>query len=223
VVSSTLSESLTMGSQSLGARVSWQGPVKHIGGSSRGIRGRPPAPRWSECELREFRARIDELMEMVRYSPEELDYVLKYSPLGRMTRQILGGRRPSRPYVEKFGRLEAEPPPPKPQWLPRAPKVLTGEAIPAFMVETERRECLACVALQAEGEEVKQVHFFPGHPRQVVHTRCRTAWRRRRRWFRKCKELRCAHLTMLEGSQIPVCESEDVCHLRRRGWAESDG
>jgi hypothetical protein len=77
-------------------------------------------------------------MEMVSYSPEELDYVLGYSARGRMTRQILRGRQPSRPYAEKFGRLEAEPPPPKPEWLPQAPKVLTGEAIPAFMVETGR-------------------------------------------------------------------------------------
>ena len=150
-----------------------------VGGRSSG--GRPRLPPWSERELREFRARVHKLMEMVSYSPEELDYALGYSPLGRMTRQILRGRQPSGPYVEKFGRLEEEPPPPKPQWLPRAPKVLTGEAIPAFMVETGRRECLECLALQAEGEEVRQLHFFPGHPRQVVHRHCRKAWRRRRR------------------------------------------
>jgi hypothetical protein len=107
-----------------------------VGRRSRG--GRSRLPPWSERELREFRARIQQLMEMVSYSPEELDYVLGYSARGRMTRQILRGRQPSRPYAEKFGRLEAEPPPPKPEWLPQAPKVLTGEAIPAFMVETGR-------------------------------------------------------------------------------------
>ena len=180
--------------------------------------GRPRLPPWSECELREFRARIQKLMEMVSYSPEELDYVLGYSPRGRMTRQILRGRQPSRPYAEKFGRLEAEPPPPKPEWLPQAPKVLTGEAIPAFMVETERRECLECLALQADRQEVSQLHFFPGHPRQVVHSRCQTAWRRRRRWFRRCEELECEYLAILEGGRVPVCGSDEGCHLRRKPW-----
>jgi hypothetical protein len=160
------------------------------------------------------------LMEMVSYSPEELDYVLGYSPRGRMTRQILRGRQPSRPYAEKFGRLEAEPPPPKPEWLPQAPKVLTGEAIPAFMVETRRRECLECVALQAEGKEVKQLHFFPGHPRQVVHRRCRKDWRRRRRWFRRCEELGCPYLTIVSENGLPTCASRDGCGLRRNPWHE---
>ena len=208
--------------QSIGARVSWATPVEQIAGKWRSSGGRPRLPPWSERELREFRARIHKLMEMVSYSPEELDYVLGYSPRGRMTRQILIGRQPSRPYAEKLGRLEAAPPPPRPEWLPRAPKVLTGEAIPAFMVETRRRECLECVALQAEGEEVKQPHFFPGHPRQVVHARCRNTWRRRRRWFRKCKELGCVYVEILEGSRVPICESHDGCGLRRRGWHEGE-
>lgn len=196
--------------------------MEHIAGGRRSGRGRPRLPPWSERELREFRARVHKLMEMVSYSPEELDYVLGYSPRGRMTRQILRGRQPSRPYAEKFGRLEAEPPPPKPEWVPQAPKVLTGEAIPVFMVETGRRVCLECAALEAEGEQVRQLHFFPGHPRQVVHSRCRKAWRRRRRWFRGCKELGCFYLTILDGSQVPICESQDGCDLRRKGWQEGD-
>jgi hypothetical protein len=176
--------------------------------------------RWSECELREFRARVLRFVEMLSYSPEELDYVLGYSPVGRMTRQILTGRQPSRPYAEKFGRLEEEPPPPKPQWLPRAPKVLTGEAIPVFMVETQRKECLECVAVQAEGKEEVAPHFFPGHPRQVVHSRCRDAWRKRRRWFRRCKELGCRYLTILGEKGTPICESQNHCGLRRKPWHE---
>lgn len=124
-------------------------------------------------------------METLRYSPEELDVALGYSPRGCMTRQILTGRPPSGPYEKEFGKLEADPAPAKPEWIPRAPKILSGEAVPAFMVETGRRECLECLALQAEGREVKHLHFFPGHPRQVVHSRCRKAWRRRRRWFRR--------------------------------------
>jgi hypothetical protein len=197
-------------------------PMEHMAGGRRSSGGRPRLRPWSERELREFRARVQKLIEMVSYSPEELDCVLGYSPLGRMTRQILRGRQPSRPYAEKFGRLEAEPPPPKPEWVPQAAKVLTGEAIPAFMVETERRECLECVALQAEGEEVRQLHFFPGHPRHVVHARCRNAWRRRRRWFRKCKELGCVYLKMLNGVGVPICESHDGCDLRGKGWHEDD-
>ena len=203
---------------SVGARVPWRTPVEHIAGKRRSSGGRPRLPPWSERELREFRARIHKLTEMVAYSPEELDYVLGYSPRGRMTRQILGGRQPSRPYAVKFGRLEAEPPPPKPEWLPQAPKVLTGEAIPAFMVETERRECLECVALQAEGEEVNQLHFFPGHPRQVVHRHCRKAWRRRRRWFRRCEELGCPYMMTLSEGLVPMCESWERCGLRRKPW-----
>lgn len=195
-------------------------PVEQMPEGRRSSGGRPRVAPWSECELRAFRARIHGLLEMVSYSPEELDYVLGYSPRGRMTRQILRGRQPSRPYTEKFGRLEAEPPPPKPEWLPHAPKVLTGEAIPAFMVETRRRECLECMALQAEGEEVNQLHFFPGHPRQVVHRHCRRAWQRRRRWFGRCKALGCVYLTMLEGSEVPICESHDGCDLMRKGWGE---
>lgn len=177
-------------------------------------------PPWSERELREFRVRILKLIAMVSYSPEEMDYVLGYSPRGRMTRQILRGRQPSRTYAEKFRRLEAEPPPPKPEWLPRAPKILTGEAIPLFMVETERRECPECVAVQAEGEEVKQLHFFPGHPRQVVHRHCRKARRRRRRWFRRCGELDCPYLAILSENGLPICESRDGCGLRRNPWHE---
>ena len=161
-------------------------------------------PTWSEPELGKFWARVHKLMEMVGYSPEELDYVLGYSPRGRMTRQILRGRQPSRPYAEKFGLLEADPPPPKPEWLPRAPKVLTGEAVPVFMVETERRECLECMALRAEGQDVSQLHFFPGHPGQVVHSRCQTVWWMRRRWFRRCEELECEYLAILEGGRVPV-------------------
>jgi hypothetical protein len=179
---------------------------------------RPRQASWSESELHEFQERIRELLEMLRYSPEDLDFALGYSPQGCFTRQILRGRQPSRPYAEKLGRLERDPPPPKPEWVPRAPKVLTGEAIPAFMVETGRRECLECLALQAEGKEAKQPYFFPGHPRQVVHTRCRIAWRRRRRWFRRCEELGCPYLMILEGSRVPVCESEDGCQFRRKDW-----
>ena len=182
--------------------------------------GRPRLRLWSEGELQDFRSRALNLLEMIRYSPEELDSALGYSPLGRMTRQILRGRQPSRPYVEKFGRLEIEPPPPKPQWLPRALKVLTGEAIPVFMVEGERKACLECVALQAEGKEV-DVFFFPSHPSQVVHKQCRKSWRRRRDWFRRCEQLRCRHVVIVEGMRAWTCVQQD-CPLRRKPWHEPE-
>jgi hypothetical protein len=124
--------------------------------------GRPRVSPCSERELHAFRGRIEELLGTVSYSPEELDYALGYSPRGRMTRQLPGGRQPSRPYAEKLGRLERNPPSPKPTWTRRAPKILAGEAIPVFMLETEQRRCLECMAVQPEGGDVDQPHFFAG-------------------------------------------------------------
>ena len=181
-------------------------------GAKRG--GRPRVRPWSLWALGDFRERILILLRTVRYSPEELDYVMDYSIQGRMTRQILRGRQPSRPYAEKFAQLEEEPPPAKPQWLPRAPKVLTGEAIPAFMVEAESKACLECVALLAEGHEVDEF-FFPRHPSQVVHRQCRRAWRRRRDWFRRCAQLGCGHMIAIGASR--TCRQE-ACSLRRMVW-----
>jgi len=175
--------------------------------------GRPRVQPWSEGALEQFRKRLRALLSAVRYSPEELDFAMDYSVQGRMTRQILRGRQPSRPYVKKFSRLEAEPPPPKPQWLPRAPKVLTGEAIPASMVEGERKACLECAARALEGQDVDEF-FFPRHPNQVVHRQCRKAWRRRRDWFRRCEELGCDH----GGSRARTCHQE-ACSLRRTAWS----
>jgi hypothetical protein len=195
-------------------------------------RGRLRVRRWSEEELRVFRERLAALLDGIRYSPEELDYTMDYSPQGRMTRQILRGRQPSRPYVEKFGRLEGEPPPPKPEWLPRAPKVLTGEAIPASIVEGGRQTCLECLAREREGEEV-DVAFYPAHPSQVVHRQCRRAWRRRRDWFRRCEELGCPHVVRIGTTRARTCRSTivvdskgparfsgDGCTLRRKRWGE---
>ncbi len=110
--------------------------TKKVGTATKKGWGQPRVSPWSERELREFRGRILDLVERVSYNPEELGYTLGQSPRGRKTRQILRGREPSRPYAEKFGQLEANPPPPKPEWLPPAPESLTGEAIPLFMVET---------------------------------------------------------------------------------------
>lgn len=183
---------------------------------------RPRQTSWGESEVEEFGERIRSLLEILGYGPEDLDLALGYSPRGCLTRQILRGRQPSRPYAEKPGKLEADPAPPKPGWLPPAAKVLTGEARPAFMVETGRRECVECLSLQAEGEEVDQVHFFAGHPWQVVHTRCRKSWRRRRRWFRVCERPDCSYLTIWKGSGVPICESQDRWGLSRKGWNEAD-
>jgi len=186
------------------------------GGRRRNTRGRPRQAPWSERELCEFQSGIRRLLETLGYSPEELDVALGYSPRGCMTRQILRGRPPSGPYAEKLRRLEADPPPSKPEWVPRAPKILTGEGLPAFMAEAGPRECVGCLALQAEGEEVEQLHFFAGHPRHKVHSRCRDAWWRRRRWFRTCAELECPYLTILLGDRLPICESRDGWGLRRK-------
>ncbi len=55
-----------------------------------------------------------------------------------------------------------------------------------------------------------------------MYARCRSAWRGRRRWCRRCEELDCFDLTILEGSQVPICESHNGCDLRRKGWHEGD-
>jgi len=198
--------------------------------------GRARVRLWSEEELRRFRNRIIALLNEVRYSPEELDYTMDYSPLGRMTRQILTGRQPSRPYVEKFHKLEAQPPPPKPEWLPRPPKVLTGETIPAVMIEGKRTACLECLARREENEEVDEF-FFPRHPSQVVHRQCRKTWRRRRDWFRRCEQLGCEWVMSVNGTRAKTCGrwsiivdwrgptrlSGEGCTLRRKGWREEGG
>jgi len=55
-------------------------------------------------------------------------------------------------------------------------------------------------------------------PGRVVHGRCQIAWRRRRRWFRRCEDLGCAYLTVLEGGPVSICGSEDGCDLRKKPW-----
>ncbi len=189
-----------------------------MGGRRRNSRGRPRQAPWWEREVCECQSGIRRLLATLRYSPEELDVALGYSRWGCMTRQILRGRPPSQPCAEKLGRLEVDRPPCRREWLPRAPKILTGEVLPAFMAEAGPREGVGCLALQAEGEEVEQLHFFAGHPRHKVHSRCRDAWWRRRRWFGRCEQLGCLHLTLLNGGRVPFRQSQKECDFRMKGW-----
>jgi hypothetical protein len=197
--------------------------------------GRPKSRKWAGYEICGFQLRVQKLLEGLRYSPEELDFALDYSPQGRMTRQILLGRQPSAPYVEKFEAIEADPPEAKPKWLPSALAVLTGETVPMSMVESEPRACLECLARRAEGADVDEF-FFPRHPSQVVHRQCRRAWRRRRDWFRRCEGLDCPHLVRIDGTRAMSCGhgvvvdwqgptrfSGEGCALRRKPWLQGTG
>ena len=87
-------------------------------GSRQNQPGRPPNGGWSAAQQDAFCARVTALLERLRWTAEDLDVALGFSPKGWTTARILGQvghtpRRPSANYVARFRQLEADPPPPK--------------------------------------------------------------------------------------------------------------
>jgi len=205
-----------------------------MAGITRKRRGRPRVRRWSEGEIRRFQQALRRFRLSLNYTPQDLENALGYRSKGYLVRMLEGEfnilRQPSRRFLERLQAFQAMNPTPKKPWQARIEPVVRGKAVPVDRIDASPRQCLECLAQIAEGRISSQPEwwwpfpstawFWPHHPQALNCRRHREEARRRRRWFRRCRQLNCAYLVEIraqDGAVTFSC-SADFCTLRRKKW-----
>lgn len=188
--------------------------------------GRPPVRKWSEDEIRAFQKDLREFRESLNYSYQDLAEVLGYACWQHM-KDMEGGyarlRQPSVRLQKVLAEFKAANPQPKKPWIACVAEVLSADVVPLGRIDAERRQCPECLARAAEGlMDPAEAWFWPGHPRAVWCRAHRQAGPRRRRWFARCQELDCFHVTPVPGTDLYTCVGGNPC-LRSQPWAPLTG
>ena len=183
--------------------------------------GRPPVRKWSEDEIRAFAKDLRQFRTSLGLSPQELEDILEYASQGKYVRALEGEwglRQPSQRFLKRLKAFKATNPQLKKAWIAHVAEVLSADVVPLGRIDAERRQCPECLAQAAEGlmDEAK-AWFWPGHPRAVWCRAHRKAGPRRRRWFARCQELGCSHVTPVPGTDLHTCVGGNPCP-RPRPW-----
>ena len=184
--------------------------------------GRPRVRKWSEDEIRAFQKDLQRFREGLNYSYQDLAQVLGYA-CGQYIKELEGQygrlRQPSARFQSRLAEFKATHPQPKKPWIAHVAEVLHADVVPLERIDAERRQCPECLARAAEGlMEQAGAWFWPGHPRAVWCRAHRQAGPRRRRWFARCQELGCSHVTPVPGTPLYTCVGGNPCP-RSQSWA----
>lgn len=191
-----------------------------------GESGRPPVRRWSEQEIRAFQKDLKNFRERLGYTHTDLEKVLGYSSGGRLAKLYEGYydtqlHQPSEEFLRRFRALQQASPEPRPPWAPALIYEPARGTFPLRRINSKPRQCLECLGQFVEGRrDEKETWFVAGHPLSRYCREHRKAGPYRRRWFRRCRDLRCPYLVeifSLNGLSIFGCATLD-CPLRRKSW-----
>jgi transcriptional regulator with XRE-family HTH domain len=187
--------------------------------------GRPPVRKWSEDEIRAFQRDLRAFRESLGYSEKDLADALGYIPqyIKELEGQYGRLRQPSARFQGFLAEFKATNPQPKKPWITHVAEVLKADVVPLGRIDAQRRQCPECLAQVTEGlMEEAEAWFWPGHPRAVWCRAHRQAGPRRRRWFARCRELGCSHVTPVPGTNLHTCVGGNPC-LRSKPWAPLTG
>jgi len=183
--------------------------------------GKPPVKRWSEDEIRTFAEELKQFRTSLGLSPQDLEDILGYDSRGKYVRALEGEwglRQPSQRFLVRLGEFKASNPQPKKPWIAHVAELLHADVVPLDRIDSECRQCPECLARVAEGlMDQAQTWFWPGHPRAIWCRAHRKAGPRRRRWFARCRELDCSHVTPVPGTPLYTCTGGSPC-LRPQSW-----
>jgi len=188
-----------------------------------GKRGRPPVKKWSDEEIRRFQRDLRAFRESLNYSEKDLAIILGYTRqhIRDMEGQYGRLRQPSVRFQKYLDEFKATNPQPKKPWIACVAEVLKANVVPLERIDAQRQQCPECLARAAEGlMDPARAWFWPGHPRAVWCRAHRQAGPRRRRWFARCRELGCSHVTPVPGTSLYTCTNGNPCPRPRR-WTPS--
>jgi hypothetical protein len=132
-------------------------------------------------------------------------------------------RQPSTRFQKRLAEFKATNPQPKKPWVAHVAELLNADVIPLGRINAEPRQCPECLARAAEGlMDEAEAWFWPGHPRAVWCRAHRKAGLRRRRWFARCREMGCSHVTPVPGTDLYTCVGGNPCP-RSRPWVPDGG
>lgn len=182
--------------------------------------GKPPVRKWPEGEIRAFQKELRAFRESLNYSEKDLAEALGYTD--QYVKELEGQygrlRQPSVPFQRALAEFKATNPQPKKSWIAHVAELLSADVVPLKRIDSERRQCPECLARAAEGlMDQAEAWFWPGHPRAVWCRAHRKAGPRRRRWFIRCQELGCSHVTLIPSTNLYTCVGGNLC-LRPQSW-----
>lgn len=192
------------------------------------MRGRPRTKNWTPEEIEGFQQALANWLVATGRTPEELEAQLGYQSDGVYVRLMMGElQEKDRPPSEEFlHRLEEQ----GFEWNGKAPVAVHLSAAHGVyaladlpegtIVVGEPQQCPECLAEHLEGKRpLARTYYVFSHPMaRYCPAGHRRAWYRRKRWFKRCRELDCPWVQSLDGIDAYTCGLEDTCPKRRGTW-----